>query len=236
MSRFGYRAISEQTLADDWGVEIPDGSSKVALLSRLRNESSLSQVRFLALVDARIMAISARAEDSAIVRTNVHGELYDLATNQFLGGFEMTPTKYEVSQECVTSFQCVVDSVEEGLTASSTALGEALSAQLERDAPPDDPAVPSVMYKVTLRDFDAGERLAILSVMIDEFPGYISHEEPHPSGSTMRYGYLTTASASDLVIWLFILLDDLGFDLGRDIVVHVQGVEVTVERKKTEPQ
>ena len=85
-------------------------------------------------------------------------------------------------------------------------------------------------YTVTLRYFEDREALAILRVMTDEFPGFESVELMKKTPTVRRYNYLTTAKATKLEEWLYILLRDMNFDAKREFLVQVQGTEIIVDK------
>ena len=66
--------------------------------------------------------------------------------------------------------------------------------------------------------------------MREDFPGYLSHNLISKAADVRRYEYTTTAKAFKLEEWLYGLLRDLGFDTGRDTLVEVQGIRITVDK------
>ena len=103
----------------------------MTLLSRLKNELSPSQAHLLAFVRTRI-ADTAGAGQSAVVQIRLDAELYDLATDQYVTGFETPPVRQRVSAECLRSTACVSETVGERLGESASALAKTLASMVER--------------------------------------------------------------------------------------------------------
>ena len=105
---------------------------KMTLLSRLKNELSPSQAHFLALVRTRVADTAVGAGQSEVVQIRVDAEVYDLATDEYVAGFERSPVRQRVSAECLRSTACVSESVGERLAESAAALAKTLASMVER--------------------------------------------------------------------------------------------------------
>lgn len=239
MQRHGFRMIDEESVAIDLGWTISDRRSKMELLEAIKlmskSRDATHQVR--AWVLFRIHAQAKQLSFSTKVQIRIDGEIYDAASNQFLDGFEMPRQEYPAPADCLESKLCISEVVGEEAREIAASLGEVLARKLERYSPPHgrDAAAgaghgPLTPYTLTLRHFGDREALTIVGVMAEEFPGYSSHELFNRSAAIRRYQYLTTARTSKLEEWLFILLDDMGFDVDREILIQVEDIEITVEK------
>ena len=85
-------------------------------------------------------------------------------------------------------------------------------------------------YTVTLEDFGRMEALAIIGVMADEFPGYKHHDLMRQMPDFRRYAYTTSAKSHKLEEWLTILLNDMGFNVDREVAFVIRGTDITVQK------
>ena len=253
MQRHGFRMIDEESVAADLGWEISDRRPKRELIEsiKLMGKSGKASHQVRAWVLFRIHAQAKQLSFATKVQTRIDGELYDAASNQFLDTFEMPREEYPAPKDCLESSICISEVVGDRAREIAGGLGEVLARKLERYSPPRASGAGGgtaitggssggthtgaghgmmTPYTVTLRYFDDREALTIIGVMADEFPGYETHDLINKSATVRRYEYLTTAKAMKLEEWLFILLRDMGFDETREILVHVQGTDITVDK------
>ena len=254
MQRHDFRMIDEESVAVDLGWEVHDRRPKTELIEtvKLMNKSRRASHRVRAWVLFRIHAQARDMGFSTRVDTRIDGEIYDAASNQFLDTFEMPRETYPAPADCLESSLCISEIVGDQAREIAAGLGEVLALKLERYSPPKagglrraEPDVPVTggrprggddghglltPYTLTLRYFSNREAITVLGVMADEFPGYSSHELLDKSAAVRRYSYLTTAKAAKLEEWLYILLNDMGFDAEREVLVQVQGTEVRIDK------
>ena len=230
LSRLGYRVIDEETLAADAGLIIHDRSSRGAIVRQLKNSESLRNAHLLAMVQTRAIATREGSDESGVVRIMLSGELYDLASGRFLDSAEAPPEEREISAACLLSMDCLNESVKEGVGEIASAFGKALGTRLQRHEPGGG-GTQVTAYTLTFRYFEVREVLSILGVVMDEFPGSRSLEAIYRAHPVRRYRYVTSAGAEKLEEWLYILLGDMGLDVDREVLVEVDGLEVTLEKK-----
>ena len=247
MQRHGFRMIDEESVAVDLGWTIADRRSKMELIEaiKLMNKSDDASHQVRAWVLFRIHAQAKKLSFSTKVQTRIDGEIYDAASNQFLDAFEMPREEYPAPANCLDSNLCISEVVGDRAREIAAGLGAVLAVKLERYAPPrtatgDVPVAGGsatgvghgllTPYTLTLRYFEDREALTIIGVMAEEFPGYASHELMTKSAAVRRYQYLTTARAFKLEEWLHILLWDMGFDVDKELLIQVQGAELTVHK------
>lgn len=85
-------------------------------------------------------------------------------------------------------------------------------------------------YTITLRAFSDSEAVTIIAAMADGFPGYRSHDLMSRSASARTYEYLSTAKMYKLEEWLYHLLGRMGLESGRDVLILVDGTQLSVDR------
>ena len=260
MQRHGFRMVDEESVAVDLGWEVRDRRPKTELIEtvKLMGQSRNASHRVRAWVLFRIHAQARELDFATKVQTRIDGELYDAASNQFLDTFEMPRETYPAPADCLESALCISEVVGDRAREIAAGLGEVLALKLERYSPPKGdggrraaPDVPVTAdrrsggadghglltpYTLTLRYFDNREAITVVGVMADEFPGYGSHELLDKSAAVRRYSYVTTARAAKLEEWLYVLLNDMGFDPERETLVQVQGTEIRVEKLVPTPQ
>lgn len=236
MYRRGFRVIDESALAADlgWGRRGTLDRAGVLELAKLANASETARNRLRAAVVFRIEAAVRDLAYTSRIDLHVSGELYDVVTNRYLGGFDLPTETVSTPGRCLTA-ACASDAV--GTRARDLAgdLGEALSRKLAYLADPDDTELRRVaaledVYTVTLRHLSTEDSMAIAEVMRDEFPGYRSHELIRSGSEMRRFEYVTTASGAKLERWLTLLLLDMGLDPENEIILRVRDAEILVER------
>ena len=260
MQRHGFRMVDEESVAVDLGWDVRDRRPKTELIEtvKLMNQSRNASHRVRAWVLFRIHAQAKELDFSTKVQTRLDGEIYDAASNQFLDTFEMPRETYPAPADCLESALCITEVVGDRAREIAAGLGEVLALKLERYSPPKGgggrragPDVPVVdgrgpargdghglltPYTLTLRYFGNREAITVVGVMADEFPGYSSHELLTKSAAVRRYAYVTTAKAAKVEEWLYVLLNDMGFDPETETLVQVQGTEIRVEKLVPTPQ
>lgn len=241
MSRYQFKMVDEEAVAADLGWQITERRPKIELMqaAKLMNGSDNASHRVRAMVLFRIHATSTDLSFSNRVTTRIDGEIYDVATNQFLDTFELSPPPYSAPADC--NALCISETVGGKAREIAMSLGDVLGKKLAFLSPPtgagEDYAAASdpghglvTTYTVTLRRFDTREGLTVIGVMADEFPGYVSHNLLDKGSALRRYEYVTTAKAYKLEEWLSILLIDMGFDVDQQINIQVQNGRIIVDK------
>ena len=259
MQRHGFRTIGEEELvAADLGWEITDRRPTRLLIEALKlmgkSNKASHQVRVWVLV--RIHA-QAKLSFPTKVQTRINVEIYDAASNQFLDALETPRDEYPLPKDCLGNMLCITEVVGDRTREIAGGLGEVLARRLARYWPPRQSSGSGTAvtggsaagggtdtgtghgritpYTLTLRYFDDREALTIVGVMAEEFPGVEGVDRIESSPTVRRYAYLSTATSAKIEEWLFILLRDMGFDAKSDVLVQVQGTEITVEKRIPTP-
>ena len=245
MQRHGFRMVDEESVAVDLGWRVLDRRSKSDLLEtiKLLGESYNATHQVRAMVLLRIHAQGKSLSFGTRVQTRIVGEIYDADSNQFLDSFEMPREQYPAPADCLDSSVCINEVVGDRAAEIAASLGEVLARKLERYVPPAQRRTRTIVieapstgfglltpYTVVLRHFDNREGITIMGVMADEFPGYSSHELINKSAAIRRYQYLTTAKAFKLEEWLYQLLEEMGFNVDKEIHIQVRGTQVAVDK------
>jgi hypothetical protein len=246
MQRHGFQMLDEESIASDLEWTISDRRSKRSLIDAIKliNKGNLASHQFRAWVLFRIYAQAKDLSFATKVRVRIDGEVYDAANNQFLGTFEWPSTA-----DCIQSELCITEVVGDRAREIASGLGEVMARKLERYSPPrrsgsrTGSAVTGggatardaghgmvSRYTLTFRYFEDREALTIVGVMAEEFPGYRAHDFVNKSPTVRRYRYQTSAKRTKLEEWLYILLNDMGFDTNTEVQVTIQGTEILVDK------
>ena len=226
---------------------------------KLMPKSGKASHQVRAWVLFRIHAQAKKLSFATKVRTRIEGEIYDAENNQFLGYFEWPDTaagqgsqiEYPAPHDCLDNDLCISEVVGDRAREIANGLGDTLAVKLQRYSPPrgsgsrvgggtavtgggstsGDPGHGIITdYTVTFRYFDDHEALTIMGVMSEEFPGYRTHDLINKSATIRRYSYLTSAKATKLEEWLYILLRDMGFDVKNELLISVSGSLILVDK------
>jgi len=238
MMRYNFKMVDEEMAAVDLGWNVTDRRPKVELLEavKLMNASPNATHHARAMVLFRIHATTRDLSFSNKVTTRIDGEIYDMATNQFLDTFELAPGAYAAPADC--NKICITEVVGERAREIAMSLGDILGKKLSYLSPSDtanntgdDNGYGMVTtYTVTLRHFDTREGLSVIGVMADEFPGYISHNLMTKQSALRRYEYVTKAKPYKMEEWLTILLMDMGFDVDNQVNISVENGLIIIDK------
>ncbi|WP_259783098.1 hypothetical protein [Aestuariispira ectoiniformans] len=241
MQRYDFRMVDEEFLAADLGWKVRDRRPKVELVqaAKLANSAGRGNLRSRAMVLFRIHATIKNLGFSNKITTRVDGEIYDIASNTFLDTFELAPAAYPAPADC--NSVCVSEVVGKKARTIAMNLGDVLGKKLaylteggQQQASAggaskyDQGLVTG--YTLEMNAFDTREALTIVSVMAEEFPGYVSHDLLEKGSVVRKYEYLSRAPAVKLDEWLTILLTDMGFDMDRQISLQVSNGRIILDK------
>ena len=239
MMRYDFKMVDEEMAAVDLGWKITNRRPKAELLeaAKLMNASNNATHHTRAMVLFRVHATTKDLNFSNKVTTRIDGEIYDMATNQFLDSFELAPAAYSAPADC--NSVCISEIVGGKAREIAMSLGDVLGKKLAYLSPSNNSAEANSntsgygmvsTYTVTLRHFDTREGLSVIGVMADEFPGYISHNLITKQAVLRRYEYVTKAKPYKLEEWLNILLIDMGFDVDNQINISVENGQIIIDK------
>ena len=258
LRRQGFAVIDEEAVAVDQRWEIRDRRPKTELIgiakAMARSETASHRVR--ALVLFRIHAAHEVVGGRGQVYVRIDGEIIDIVGNRDVDYFQLPRWEFNAPGKC--DRLCKSEIVGDHASKMGGALGTTLSKQLASyrdqsvrdggrtgsgsgEAVTDDgksgggTASDSghgliTTYTVTLEDFGRIEALGIIGTMSDEFPGYKHHELMRQMAGFRRYAYTTSAKVHKLEEWLTILLDDMGFNVDREIEFVIRGTDITLHK------
>ena len=258
LRRQGFAVIDEESVAADQRWEIRDRREKSALIraAKAMANSETASHRIRVLVLFRIHAAHEPIDGRGQVYARLDGEIIDVVGNRGVDYFQLPRWEFNAPFKCDTL--CRSEIVGDHASKMGGALGSTLSKQLASyrdqsvrdggrtggssgEAVTDDGrsgsgagknsdhGVPTT-YTVTLEDFGRMEALAIIGTMSDEFPGYKHHDLMRQMPDLRRYSYTTSAKVHKLEEWMTILLDDMGFNVDREIEFVIRGDIVTLHK------
>ena len=243
----GFRTLDEESIFADlgWTDAMPERRSRLQLVDTVKlirqEHDAASHVRVWAAIRIHAKFLKQKPGQFARVQTRIDAELYDAQTNQFLDGDDDVEV-YLAPRSCVSDRLCVSELVGEKAREIGSNLGTILAIMLERHAPPPVAGRPGsgaamvTTYSLELHHFEPREALTIVGVMRDEFPGYMDVQNLSTEAAVRKYSYKTTASAGKLEEWLYILLEDMNFHVGREILIEIDGGFIKVEKYSYNPR
>ena len=258
LRRLGFAVISEESVAADRRWEIRDRRKKTELIglakAMARDEVASRRVRVLVLF--RIHAAHETIDGRGQVYARLDGEVIDVVGNRDIDYFQLPRWEFNAPFKCDNL--CKSEIVGDHASKMGGALGATLSKQLASyrdqsvsdggrtgsgsgEAVTDDGGSGSgagsssglgvtTTYTVTLEDFGRIEALTIIGTMSDEFPGYKHHQLMTQMPDLRRYSYTTSAKVHKLEEWMTILLDDMGFNVDREIEFVIRGDIITLHK------
>ncbi len=253
LRRYGFAVVDEESVAVDMGWKIQDRRNKLDLIDLAKDmaQSDNASHRVRALVMFRVHAAHKQKSGRSKISVRIDGEIIDIVGNRGIDGFEIPRMEFGAPAEC--NKLCKSEIVGDHAREIAASLGLVLAKQLARyrddsvgdggrrggdserpvtgDGGGDDSGHGLITtYTVTLEKFDRIEALSIIGTMADEFPGYKHHDLVRQMPGFRKYGYTTSAKAHKLEEWLTILLDDMHFDVDKEIEFIIRGTDVTLHK------
>lgn len=186
-----------------------------------------------------VFKIRAAAKDYGFgtkAQVRVTGDIYDVASNQYLAGWEPVRMEFPAPRKCAGV--CIEEVVGDHARDIAASLGDVLSdklAYLDRGDATADTADPGWdpglinNYAFTFRDFTMKEILAITEVMESEFPEFVRVRGVSGDATVYKYNYASRAASDDIYKWMNILLVDMGYGDHEYRVTLRNNREFTVE-------
>jgi hypothetical protein len=253
----GFRMVDEEMIAADLGWTIAVRRPKLELIQAMNmaNTSNNAALHVRAQAIFSIFAVREQLNFGSRIQVRVDGELYDAATRQFVGAFEMPRQTFSAPADCNDA--CLSEVVGDHAREIAISVGDVLGKQLLAIAPPPppvavgaapgatgpvadagrgDPRCQGMMttYSLGFRRFTDLEVLQIMNVAAagngSGFPCFSSYESIGGTGAVQRFGYVSTASAAKLREWLTLLLLDMGLSTDRQVTFLVNGNEIILDK------
>ena len=237
MQFHGFQMFDEESLFADQGYGvIPDRRSKTALITDIKSltlsDEARHQIRVWVLLRVRAAAVDTQAGMTRRVHVRMDGEIYDAQSNYFLDSYDQTKWT-ATTPTCVKTKLCIEEHVGTVARDLATSLGNILATKLERYSPNTDVSgeagsaprhAMATIYTFKFRYFDLMERLTIVDVMANDFPGAMSVERVTSRARVTTYSYQTTATAAKLEDWLYKQLHIyMGFNEGEIAIESDRG-------------
>lgn len=254
LRRYGFAVVDEESVAVDLGWTIQDRRNKLDLIDLAKDMASSDNAshRVRALVLFRVHAAHKPKSGRSKISVRIDGEIIDIVGNRGIDGFEIPRMEFPAPAEC--NKLCKSEIVGDRAREVAASLGLVLAKQLARyrddsvgdggrrvgsgEAVTGDGGSTGsgsghgliTTYTVTLEKFDRIEALSIIGTMADEFPGYKHHDLVRQMPGFRKYGYTTSAKAHKLEEWLTILLDDMHFNVDKEIEFIIRGTDITLHK------
>ena len=239
LPRHGLLMVDGESVARDFGWRLSDRKPRLELVDALKmmSRSPDAQHFHRATLILKVHARAVRKSFGARVQTDIQGEIWrfgDAGTTEFLDMADLPSDEFVAPAGCLEDATCISQVVGDRAVGLVHALAEVFARKLERHVPSASSGsnVMPVLhrFRVTLRRFEDVEALTIIGTMADEFPGYEDVDLIEKAPALRSYNYLTTATAARLDEWFAILLTDMGFRVGRDVIVRIDGTEIVMEK------
>ncbi len=256
MKRMGFSVLDEDAIAGDLKWKLLGIRKKITLVQivKLMSKSNKAEHQVRAVVLCRTYYLRYNRTGSELaVQMGIEGQILDLQSNQIIiTDKDKSPVRrmWAPDGECNEScFMELVKLAEQPASSLGVVLGKKLARYRDVSAggsAPDrrDEAVTGearrrgpgsghtmqIPYTLTLRGFEQREALDIIGAMEEQFPGYKTHRLISQQPAARRYSYVTSAKPNKLEERLTILLKDMNFNLGKEVVILFRGTELTVEK------
>jgi len=230
MKRYGYTAIFEDALAAETKWEIQDRSSKQKAIELAKTACQAGKAtlcpRVLVLVKTRASATDLGFGTSAQVRMT--GELIDVNTNTYLGGWEAPTLDFPAPKAC--NGVCIENVVGDNGRKVALNLADTLRKMLDQQAlrtsaSPGSGAVTGRApasgnglvnnFVVTFEHFQMQEVLPLKAIMEKEFPETLDISMPEGSSGSFTLNLSTRAKADKVLEWLHLMMEDRGYNLSK---------------------
>ncbi len=187
-----------------------------------------------------VFKIRAAAKDYGFgtkAQVRLAGDIYDVASNQYLGGWEPMRMEFPAPRKCAGV--CIEEVVGDHARDIAASLGVVLSEKLayidrgdataDYASPDSDPGLIN-NYNFTFRNFTMKEILAVTEVMEAEFPDYVTVRGVSGDATVYKYNYASRAKSDDIYKWMNILFTDMGYEPHEYRVTVRENRLFTVER------
>lgn len=224
IGRHGYTAIFEDGLAAELRWQVEDRSSKqkaidLAKTACTSNKATLCP-RVLVLVKTRASAVDRGFGTSAQVRMT--GELIDVNTNTYLGGWEAPTLAFPAPKACTEV--CIEDVVGDNARQVALNLADTLRKMLDQQAlgrPSQSGGAVTGQssgvtaglvnnFVLTFEHFQMSEVLPLKATIEKEFPETIEVTMPSGGAGSFSLNLVTRAKADKVLEWLHLMLEEHG--------------------------
>jgi hypothetical protein len=246
MSFNNFRMVDEEMASGGLDWKIVNRRSKTELLDSAfqLNNTDNAKTHSRALVLFKIYASSLDKRAYSKVKTKIIGEVYDLHTNEYKASFKVKKS-YTAPADCNSI--CITEVVSDKAADLAEDLGKVLADKLSYLTAGTSNVVKHTninndknytystnglmsTYSINFKHFKNREITEILDTMSEEFPGFSSLNLIGKGSVKRVYEYVTTAKAYKLELWLATLLEDMGFNVDREVLIEVANGKISITK------
>jgi hypothetical protein len=228
MKRFGYTALFGEAIAAELQWEIPNRSPKQKSIELSKaactsNKATLCP-RVLVLVKTRAVASDLGFGTTAEVRMT--GEMIDVSTNAYLGGWEAPTLKFPAPKAC--NGICIENVVGDNSRKVALNLADTLRKMLDQQAIKSGTTASGAVtgrtdqrnglannYVLEFEHFQMEEILPLKAIMESEFIDSLDVSMPQGGAGSFSLNLATRAKADKVMEWLHLMMQDRGYDLSK---------------------
>lgn len=220
MQRYDYYVIDEEFIAGKMGWEVRDRRPKTELVRFVDLAIKSGDATFSprAMVVVKIRANSKDEGFTNTVRVRINGDIYDIDSNAYLGGWEVPTKEFGAPRNC--GGVCVTEVVGDNARDLATSLGDVLRKKLAHIARSDggqrlsggrDDKQLVNRYLIKFKNFSLSEILSMTEVMETEFDCYVQARSPDGDSAVFKYNYESCKRPNDMFRGLNRMLLAVGY-------------------------
>jgi hypothetical protein len=242
MKRYGYTTLFGEAMAAELQWEIPNRSPKQKSIELSKaactsNKATLCP-RVLVLVKTRAVATDLGFGTSAEVRMT--GEMIDVSTNAYLGGWEAPTLKFPAPKAC--NSVCIENVVGDNSRKVALNLADTLRKMLDQQAVKSS-GTSGVTgggrsasggglannYLLEFEHFQMEEILPLKAIMEKEFPETLDISSPQGGAGSFSLNLASRAKADKVLEWLHLMMQDRGYKLSN-LKISTSGDKFIIDR------
>ena len=224
LSRSGFRVTSPEALLQS--LNMGPVISRPNLLARGGNIVAAVGKAIIVLIDLEITETGTRPPGYEI---RLSSEIYEPSSQQLVASWAVPNTTLVPPTPCAAACQAMTLRTE--IERMADTLGESLVFLLQEPGGTlagDGSAI--AVLQVEFIDLSAEERIQLLDLMRNEFPGFVDITRSQTSGPRQRLRYHTTADLDRLGEWIMVSLAEIGLDVGEDVQFVMTGNRIDIRR------
>jgi len=238
MSRYNYHVVDEDMIAASLEWKMSDRRPKQELIevAKLANQARDPRVYSRALVIFKIRAAAKSVGYATKAQVRIAGEVYDLESNRFLGGWEAPRMTFPAPKDC--SGVCIQEVVGDNARDIAASVSDVLRKKLAHFSRGSGSKNGSfgggkdgleTTYAFTFRNFSTRQFYEFTEVMEKEFPKFVRAMSPQGDTAVMKYGYVSRAPGHKINKWVNTLLMDMGMNPDSDTKVTIRGTAFDID-------
>ena len=224
LSRSGFRVTAPEALLQS--LNMGPVISRPNLLARGGDIVAAVGKAIIVLIDLEITETGTRPPGYEI---RLSSEIYEPSSQQLVASWAVPNTTLVPPTPCAAACQAMTLRTE--IERMADTLGESLVFLLQEPGGTlagDGSAI--AVLQVEFIDLSAEERIQLLDLMRNEFPGFVDITRSQTSGPRQRLRYHTTADLDRLGEWIMVSLAEIGLDVGEDVQFVMTGNRIDIRR------